>query len=31
MKTSTHCPQTDQNKRFIHMVKVTSMLDDKGG
>ena len=28
---STHTPKVDQNKRFLKMVKINIMLDDKGG
>jgi len=29
--TSTHNPKIDQNKRFVKMLRINIMLDDKGG
>jgi len=28
---NAHCPQVDQNKRFLKMVRISIMLDDGGG
>lgn len=28
---SAHCPQVDQNKRFLKMVRINITFDDGGG
>lgn len=29
--SSAHCPNVDQNKRFLQMVRTNLMFDDGGG